>query len=78
MKHEFSIVSVRALQKDGPRPLYEGVMSANKSTDRLEVMEEATTTTTFGATQSEEKTSAAATKEDQDDYLMDVSRFGKT
>ena len=78
MKHKFSIVSVRALEKDGPRSLYEGVMSANKSTDRLEVMEEATTTTTFGATQSEEKTSTAATKEDQDDYLMDVSRFGKT
>ena len=81
VKHKFSIVSVRALEKDGPRPLYEGVMSANKSTDRVEVMEEATTTTTFGATQSEEKISAAATKEsieDQDDYLMDVSRFGKT
>ena len=77
MKHKFSIVSVRALEKDGPRPLYEGVMSANKSTDKLEVMEEATTTTTFGATQSEE-TSSAATKEDQDDYFMDVSRFGKT
>ena len=80
MKHKFSIVSVRALEKDGPRPLYEGVMSANKSTDRLEVMEEATTTTTFGATQSEEKTTAATKEsiEDQDDYLMDVSRFGKT
>ena len=81
MKHKFSIVSARALEKDGPRPLYEGVMSENKSTDRLEVMEEATTTTTFGTTQSEENTSSAATKEsikDQDDYLMDVSRFGKT
>ena len=75
MKHKFSIVSVRALEKDGPRPLYEGV---NKSTDRLEVIEEATT---FGTTQSEEKISPAATKErieDQDDYLMDVSQFGKT